>query len=91
MSPAIEKLRMCASADQLNIALRLLCVPFGVVSSLKIVEVQKPGQRQMMCFLRLENIISMQRFSAEFSIGIFGGELILIVDLYAATTGVVAE
>ena len=91
MSPAIEKLRTCASADELNIALGLLCVSFGVVSSLKIVEVEKPGQRQMLCFLRFENILSMQRFSTEFSVGIFGGELILIVDLYAAASGIALE
>ena len=91
MSPATEKLRTCTSADELNIALRLLCVPFEVVSSLKIIEVEKPGQRQMLCFLRFENTLAMQRFSTEFGVGIFGGELILIVDLYAAATRIAAE
>ena len=91
MSPAIEKLRTCISAGELNTALRLLCVSFGAVSSLKIIEVEKPGQRQMMCFLRFENILAMQRFSTEFGVGIFGGELILIVDLYAVATQITAQ
>ena len=91
MSPAIEKLRTCISAGELNAALRLLCVSFGTVSSLKIIEVEKPGQRQMMCFLRFENILAMQCFSTEFGVGIFGGELILIVDLYAVATQITAQ
>lgn len=91
MSPAIENLRTYASADELNIALRLLCVPFGAVSSLKIIEVEKPGQRQMLCFLRFENIISMRCFATKFGLGIFGGDLILIVDLYTAATEIAVE
>ena len=91
MSPAIEKLRICTSADEFNTALRLLCVSFGVVNSLKVITVEKPGQRQMMSFLRFENMLAMQRFSTEFGVGIFGGELILIVDLHAAASRVASE
>lgn len=91
MSPAIEKLRICTNADEFNTALRLLCISFGAVNSLKVIEVEKPSQRQMMSFLRFENTLAMQRFSTEFGIGIFGGELILIVDLHAPANRTATE
>lgn len=89
MTPAIEKLRACTDADELSTALHQLCVSFGAVNSLRIIEAGKPGQRQMLCFLRFENIDARQRFSTEFNVGSFGGELILIVDLHAAATEIV--
>ena len=92
MTSSLEKLKACTSVVELTTALHLLCAPFGVISSLRIVEVAKRGQRQMLCFLRFESPDAKQRFSTEFRVGSFGGELILNVDLHpAATQRVAAE
>ena len=90
MTPPIEKLKACKDADELNTALRALCESFGAVRSLRILEAGKPGQHQMLCFLQFETADAKRSFSTEFSVGSFGGELIVVVDLQTAATDIMA-
>lgn len=81
LAPALSSLKACADIASLRPALHALCQSFGTLKRLDILQANQSGQRQALCFLRMDSLEQEQELMGAWGIGRFGGELVVIVDL----------
>lgn len=82
MNNELERLQDCADQGDLRLALHSLCSRFGAITRLDILMASQGGQRQALCFLRLESDEQERELMNELGVGRFGGDLVVVVDLH---------
>ena len=87
MNQASEHLKNCATVGDLKRELRSLCERFGAIIRLDVLLARQIGNRQALCFWRMESPESEEELMSEFGVGRFGGDLVMIVDLHPGEPG----
>lgn len=83
---ALEQLRRCPNVATLKPAVQRLCEKFGRIANLDVLTTVHEGNRQAICFLRLENPKNEQILMKTLGVGQFGGEVVFVVDLATPVT-----
>lgn len=78
---SLDALQQCTSISSLRQELGALCSRYGQLHGLKIVPSGQPGQRQALCFLRMQTSDQETSLMHALGIGRFGGGLVLVLNL----------
>ena len=82
MNQPLDDLKTFADIVSLRPALFSLCSRFGSVARLDILAAGRSGRKQALCFLRMDSAEQEQHLMTELGVGRFGGDLVVVVDLY---------
>ena len=83
---ALADLERHSDVASLRAALQRLCSDFGRVTRLDILTAMHEGNKQAICFLRMERPEQEQRLMKTLGVGRFGGELVFVLNLKVAVT-----
>lgn len=86
MQQELQQLKNFADIGTLRPALYSLCSRFGAIKRLDILAARQSGRRQALCFLRMDSLEQESHLMSELGVGRFGGDLVVIVDLYTPGT-----
>lgn len=87
----VEDLQNRHDLASIRTALLGVCARFGRVRTLTIFPVNRVGQAQALCFLRMASAEEEQQIMTVLGIGRFGGEMVLVVNLRTAPELVASE
>lgn len=85
MNTSLDELKSCTDISALRPVLLSICSRFGSIARLDILAASQAGQRQALCFLRMDSDEQEQQLVRELGVGRFGGDLVLIIDLRSHT------
>ena len=71
----------CRDAVTLKPAVHQLCEKFGTVARLDVLTAMHYGEKQAICFIRLESAEKEQALIDSLGVGRFGGEIAFVVEL----------
>lgn len=83
---ALAQLRRHSDVASLKTALQKMCSDFGRVTRLDILTAMHEGNKQAICFLRMEHPEQEQRLMKTLGVGRFGGEVVFVLNLSVPVT-----
>ena len=81
----LQKLKDCTDHGELKSQLETICSRFGPVVRLDVLIANQAGKRQALCFLRLHSEEQERHLINELSVGRFGGDIVVVIDLNVPT------
>ena len=86
----LDQLR-CPDIASLRLALVQLCGRYGSIAQLSVLPAGHTGKLQALCFLRMSTPEEERRLMSGLGIGRFGGELVIVADLYPPGQSLTAD
>lgn len=83
---ALDRLSQFPDVATLKPALYGLCEKYGRIARLDVLTAIHEGTRQAICFLKMESPEKEQLLMQSLGLGRFGGEIVFVVDLNAASS-----
>lgn len=83
---ALAELRQHTDVPSLKSALHELCGQFGRIARLDILTAMHEGNKQAICFMRMERPEQEQQLMKALGVGRFGGEVVFVLNLNVPVT-----